>query len=209
MGLVPRLHRYNEELRLPIIHPAALRCLHASVTVVVLLFASACTSTAHADLDPIISDPPESSTEMKDLPGSWRTSRVQPAPLFDPGRISALGPTARVDAAPALAYGGRSRRLCFRGSITQQLHSLCTLRSVGCPIATQHSVPGGGHLSRAAVVNAARFVREVSASSILPPLPGLAWRTCQSVSVDLDVDFDVNLNVNATLGVVVDVRSSS
>src|SRR5438046_5002991 len=43
------------------------------------------TSTARVDPDPIIGGPPESSTETVDLPGSWRTSRVQPAPLFDPG----------------------------------------------------------------------------------------------------------------------------
>ncbi len=35
-------------------------------------------------------------------------------------------------------------RMCFRGSITRQLNSLCTLRSAGCPTATPHSVPGGG-----------------------------------------------------------------
>src|SRR4029453_1993579 len=31
-----------------------------------------------------------------------------------------------------------------RGSLTQPARSLCTLRSVGYPITTQHSVPAGG-----------------------------------------------------------------
>jgi hypothetical protein len=74
-----------------------------------------------------------------------------PPRSMTPAGPSRSGQTTRVGAAPALAYGGRSKRLCFRGSITQQLHSLCTLRSAGLPTTTQHSVPGGGHLSRAAV----------------------------------------------------------
>ena len=82
------------------------------------------------------------------------------------------------DAASALPDDGRSQRLCFRGSITQQLHSLCTLRDVGHPIATQHSVPGGGHLSRAAVeALQGSFERFQFRSSVRSPLPGFAWRT--------------------------------
>ena len=36
------------------------------------------------------------------------------------------------------------RSVPFRGSFTQLTHSLCTLRSTGRPVTTQHSVPAGG-----------------------------------------------------------------
>jgi hypothetical protein len=98
--------------------------------------------------------------------------------------------------------------MCFRGSITQQLHSLCTLRSAGHPTTTQHSVPGGGHLSRAAVETLQGSIERFQ-FFIHSPLPGLAWRTCRS-DKNVDVDVDMNLNVNATLDVDVDmIRSSS
>jgi hypothetical protein len=98
-----------------------------------------------------------------------------------PAGPSRSGQTTRVGAASALAYGGRSKRLCFRGSITQQLHSLCTLRSAGHPTTVQHSVPGGGHLSWAAV-ETLQGSNERFQFFIHSPLPGFAWRTCRSLS---------------------------
>jgi hypothetical protein len=118
------------------------------------------------------------------LPSYRRRRRISQVPgephvcnplrSLTPAGPSRSGQTTRVGAASALAYGGRSQRLCFRGSITQQLHSLCTLRSAGHPATTQHSVPGGGHLSRAAVETLqGSFERfQFFIRSPLPGLPG-------------------------------------
>ncbi len=75
----------------------------------------------------------------------------------------------------------------FRSSITQPAGSLCTLRSLGYPRTTQHSVPAAGQLYRTGFPPAGGK-RKVSAYYILPPYPSLAWRTgnrmnCDSASV--------------------------
>ena len=141
------------------------------------------TSTARIDLDPIIGGPPPNlrrRRRISQVPGEPHV--CNPPRSLTPVGPSRSGQTTRVGAASALAYGGRSQRLCFRGSITQQLHSLCTLRSAGRPTTTQHSVPGGGHLSRAAVVTLQGSIERFQ-FFIHPPLPGFAWRTCRSLSV--------------------------
>lgn len=115
VGLVPRLHRYNEQLRLPVARSVALRRLHAAVTVVTTLFASVHTAAVRTDLDRIIGGPPELSTETQDLPGSWRTSHMQPAPLFDPGRTFARRPN-------------NARRYCARISIRRTLQTIVLSR---------------------------------------------------------------------------------
>jgi len=129
-----------------------------------------------------------SSAALPNLRRRRRISQVpgEPHVCNPPRSLTPVGPsrsgqTTRVGAASALAYGGRSQRLCFRGSITQQLHSLCTLRSAGRPTTTQHSVPGGGHLSRAAVETLQGSIERFQ-FFIHSPLPGLAWRTCRSFS---------------------------
>ena len=178
VGLVPRLRRYNEELRLPVARSrprfvSFARWLPSSCSCSLPSRAS----TARVDLDPIIGGPPESSTETQDLPGSCRTSRVYPLRSLTPAGPRRSGQTARVGAASAIPNDGRSQQeRNFRGSITGQLHSLCTLRSAGCPTTTQHSVPGGGHLSRAAV-DPLQGSFERFQFFVRPPLPGLAWRT--------------------------------
>src|SRR5450432_1750272 len=128
-----------------------------------------------------------SSAALPNLRRRRRISQVpgEPHVCNPPRSLTPVGPsrsgqTTRVGAASALAYGGRSQRLCFRGSITQQLHSLCTLRSAGRPTTTQHSVPGGGHLSRAAVETLQGSIERFQ-FFIHSPLPGLAWRTCRSL----------------------------
>jgi len=127
------------------------------------------------DLDPIIGGPPDSSTETVDLPGSWRTSRAQPAPLFDPGGTFTLRPDD-------------ARRCCVRISIRRTLPAIVLSRldhaAVALPVyASQrrspddHATlgpgwwppfPDGGRY-------AARFVREVSVfDSFSSPRLGLA-----------------------------------
>jgi hypothetical protein len=126
------------------------------------------TSTARMDLDPIIGGPPESSTETVDLPGFWRTSRVRPAPLFDPGGTFALRPN-------------NARRCCVRLSIRRTLPSDCAFearsRSSCTPcVRFAATVARSPRNTRFRVVatfpgqrlNAARFVREVS---VLHPFP--------------------------------------
>lgn len=127
------------------------------------------------DLDPIVGGPPEFSTETVDLPGSWRTSRAQPAPLFDPGGTFALRPDD-------------ARRCCVRISIRRTLPTIVLSRldhaAVALPVyASQrrspddHATlgpgwwppfPDGGRY-------AVRFVREVSVfDSFSSPKLGLA-----------------------------------
>ena len=71
----------------------------------------------------------------------------------------------------------------FRGSITRPAYSLCTLRSVGCPTATQHSVPAVGTLGRAGLDTRwvlMRNFRDIHTSSQSPRL-GLAHPSCVQV----------------------------
>lgn len=125
------------------------------------------------DLDPIIGGPPESSTETVDLPGSWRTSRVQPAPLFDPGGTFALRPDG-------------ARRCCVRISIRRTLPAIVLSRldhaAVALPVyASQrrspdhHATLGSGRWPPfpGSGRDAARFVREVSVVHLI--LLSQAW----------------------------------
>lgn len=121
----------------------------------------------------------------------------KPAPLFDPGRTFALRPMTRVGAAPALAYGGRSQRLCFEA----RSRSSCTpCVRFAAPVSRRPR-------NRLRVVALSRAAVETLQGSferfqffIRSPLTGLAWRTCRSFNV-------LNVNVDATLDAVIDEPS--
>ena len=111
----------------------------------------------------------------QDLPGPWRSLSAFAA-LSDPGGTSA----PHANGAPVLP-AFRLTTLAptmgsFRGSITRLPHSLCTLRSRGCPRATQHSVLGRS-LAFAGQDSSCWDPLRVQSATRLPPSPGLAWRT--------------------------------
>jgi hypothetical protein len=145
-GLVPPLQRYYSVLRLPAAPPAALRCLRLAVPRVGSLFAPRREEPACLGLG---------FGHPVSHPGTWRgddgASQVPGhppcahAPLSDPGGIFVSGQSRHVDAAFHVddRVGFHVSSL-YRGSTTQPGHSLCTLRSAGCPHTTQHSVPAGG-----------------------------------------------------------------
>jgi hypothetical protein len=84
------------------------------------------------------------------IDGGDRTSQVPGGPhseralLFDPGGTFALGHCRASGVVFRQMDGVDSHdSQTFRGSITRPAHSLSTLRRVGCPAATQDSLPGG------------------------------------------------------------------
>jgi hypothetical protein len=150
LGQVPLTRRYYSVLRLPFSHLFRLRRLRPPIPPLTCCF---CSSWVPGNS---LMRPGSCSTgypfrsfgwrRRKDLPGSWRT----PCPhalLSDPGgtpmrirRIASghnLPPVLRRRFPPTAV---------FRGSITRPMGSLCTLRSVGYPITTQHSVLAAGML---------------------------------------------------------------
>jgi hypothetical protein len=145
-GRVPPLHGYYSVLRLPAALPAALRCLRLAVPRLGSLFAPR--RGEPACLGPGLGHPVARPGRLR---GDDRASQVPGhppyahAPLSDPGGISVPGHSRHRDAAfRSCDDVGFHGFLNSRGSITRPAHSLCTLRSAGCPTATQHSVPAGG-----------------------------------------------------------------
>jgi hypothetical protein len=65
----------------------------------------------------------------------------------------------------------------FRGSITRPADSLCTLRRMGCPTTTQHSVPAAGTLGRAGLLTCRVPSKGFQNNRFFPPFSGVAWRT--------------------------------
>jgi hypothetical protein len=86
---------------------------------------------------------PWSWRRVRDLPGSWGALCECAAP-FDPGDAFRAWPLAQSVPPPLRRPRGPLAILSFRGCLTRPSRSLCTLRSAGRPVATQHSVPAGG-----------------------------------------------------------------
>jgi hypothetical protein len=86
--------------------------------------------------------------------GGSRASQVpgvpqfQRAPLYDPGETYAPGHCGASVLPSALPTASALTTCAFRSSITRPAGSLCTLRSLGYPSTTQHSVPAAGQLCR-------------------------------------------------------------
>ncbi len=79
------------------------------------------------------------------LLGSWGAPRAHMLrSQTAPGRVGASPLAAPPCGLPASPRRRPPDRLTSRGSITRPARSLCTLRSAGCPNATQHSVPAAG-----------------------------------------------------------------
>ncbi len=139
---VPPLQQYYEEFRLPTIHPNALRFLRLSVPHLRRVFAPAGTNATPAGLDFGEPGPIRHSTRRSwDLPGSCGILVLMPR-SSTPVRLPRLAIPAVPCCLPLCARRRLSRFPFFRGSFTQPVHSLCTLRSSGRPETTQHSVLG-------------------------------------------------------------------
>src|SRR5690606_30756155 len=71
------------------------------------------------------------------------------APLYDPGGTPPPGHLGDTVLPSVLATTSAPTTKRFRGSITQPIHSLSTLRRPGHPGTTQDSLPAGGQPCRA------------------------------------------------------------
>ena len=114
----------------------------------------------------------------RDLPGSWGTPADMPrsSTPADPTTLATAG-RAMLPSAQKTASAPRS--VSFRGSITRPAHALCTLRSRGHPLPTQHSVPAGAYPLPGQdfhLLGSFRSFRHVMRATWLPLPPGFAWR---------------------------------
>jgi len=111
--------------------------------------------------------------------GADRTSQVPGGPLLSacPGLRPRRNPATVADQMTGwcLPISTRRRlpRLSFRGSIAQPTDSLCTLRSMGCPSTTQHSVPAAGTLGRAGLLTCRVPIKSFNVSPHIPSFQ--AW----------------------------------
>ena len=148
LGSVPRTHRYYEALRLPAIHPGRLVDSPTGTALAPLLSLPTSASTAHDRPGFWSPGSPTgffSGRRKQDLPSSRQILSIHALLTSDPGGTGAPGHSALaiLPSAPGTASAPTTSQ--FRGSITRPATSLSTLRSDGCPITTQDSLPAGGH----------------------------------------------------------------
>lgn len=144
LGWFPDFISTISRLRLLVMHPARLRCLHLTVPVV-----HRC-SLQHRAMSlcrpgPFLKRRPHRflNGTQRDLPGSWKTlSNMRRSST--PVDRSTLAMTRRAIWPSAQKTTSAPHTVSFRGSITPPAGPLCTLRSWGHPHTTQHSVPGDG-----------------------------------------------------------------
>ena len=182
LGSVPPLPRYYEALRLPAAHPASLRFLRFAVPPL-RLWASLprAQGAAPAGQGLFTGFPITGFTD-----GDDRSSQVPGEPAMGvPCSSTPAGPPRSATSAlrcclPPFKQRRLSRELLFRGSITRPTHSLSTLRRVGCPTATQDSLPDGWPTLSGRDWLPAGPQRKVSADIILlsQASPGAPKRYC-------------------------------
>ena len=142
LGWFPAFIGNISRLRLLELHPARLRCLHLAVPVVYRCSLRQI-AIPSCQPGPFLQRRPRrySNGRERDLPGSWRTlanmlrssTPVDRSPLARARRT--MWPSAqKTTSAP--------HTVSFRGSITQPISSLCTLRSRGHP--QNHATLGSG-----------------------------------------------------------------
>jgi hypothetical protein len=113
-----------------------------------------------------------------------RTSQVPGEPccsyavFFDPGRTDNARPMQRVGVAPVASTTKAPARFVFRGSIARPWNSLCTLRAVGRPHRTQHSLPVAGQALPGGIPDPQGSIERFSRCNryISPPFPSFSWR---------------------------------
>jgi len=91
--------------------------------------------------------------------------------LFDPGGFSAPGQHGALMLPSVITTTSAPAIRLFRGSITQPARLLSTLRSEGCPSATQDSLPGGGQPFPGRGLMPCKVPKKVSEILHLFPLP--------------------------------------
>jgi len=132
-------------LRLPAAPPAALRCLRLAVPRLGSLFAPR--RGEPACLGPGLGHPVARPGFCAETTGPPRFLRIPHARMLRSrtpveSRCQAIRGTSMLPS--VVVTTSASTPINSRGSITRPARSLCTLRSAGCPNATQHSVPAGG-----------------------------------------------------------------
>ena len=130
LGLVPPLHRYGEELRLPAVRPAALRCLRLAVPSGARYLLPPPTSASAVGQGFLPGCPSRSSS------GDVRTSQVPGEPqcvcavLFDPGGASAPGDKARRCCRRSENHGGPREQFHFEAQ-SHGSHAPCVRFAAG------------------------------------------------------------------------------
>jgi hypothetical protein len=97
--------------------------------------------------------------------------------LSDPGGIGNAWPIAALRCClPQVQQRRLPLTQSLRGSITQPMHSLSTLRSAGYPDTTQDSLPAAGYALPGGFGYPRGSNEKFPPTSRLPPFPGFAWR---------------------------------
>ena len=132
-------------LRLPTVHPAALRFLRLAVPRLDPVFAPVGPGRPASGPGVVGFGYPTTDSPWRrlGLPSSWGTPIARLRTFSDPGRTAVAHQIATV-AWPPLRRKQRLPRWSFRGSIAWLSGSLSTLRRSGCPETTQDSLPGVG-----------------------------------------------------------------
>jgi len=185
--LVPPLPRYSEVLRLRIVRPDGLVCLVPSVPSCAPCSLSSDTEPAPASLGSGQRLPSRILRRRRhDLP-RFLENPYQRAPLFDPGGPARPHPIgAGRCCLPTRSRSSATTGSVSRGSITQPVGSLSTLRRPGHPGATQDSLParwlgtGRAGLSPAGSLIEFQFGRHLAS-----PRTRLSWRNERTLTVEL------------------------
>ena len=174
MGWVPRFRRYHEQLGLPALLSRLARfpSLGGTSRALCLRLSRAHERGSHGPGRCFGSRPTSLfARKALDLPGSWGTSACVPrssTPVEPPRQVflgaSVLPSVIRTTSASTIRIS--------RGSIPRPACSLSTLRSQGCPCATQDSLPAGDQPCRTGFYppqDPSRRFQQCFISSLPPP----------------------------------------
>lgn len=144
LGSVPPLQRYYAVLRFPAAHSVSLRRLRSTVPKSAPVSLPRRAEPARRGLGLVTRCPSGFTSEASgpprflDVPVAHMLRSRTPVESQRPGLLGrSMQPSAVVTASASTSTNSR-------GSLTQPVRSLCTLRSAGYPYTTQHSVPAGG-----------------------------------------------------------------
>lgn len=178
---VPRLPRYYRDAPTPAPPSHRARCLRPAVPLV----ASSVSLPSALDARPGARKFRVRHSQADFAKGEGQASQVPGEPhcacarFSDPGGIDFPKPLRRVDAAPGPFNGVGSReKTHFEAQWPGYSHSLSTLRRVGCPTATQDSLPAAGYALPDGIGypqgSNERFQKMRPTPD--PPFPSFAWR---------------------------------
>jgi hypothetical protein len=144
-GSVPRVHRYNGSLRLLDARPTSLRFLRLAVPRMHPLARVGSEGAPRPPGSPCRARRRLVSEETSRSPKFLGSPHAHALRSLTPAGPTSSGPLRRRRCClPCFRARRPPRSFHFRGSITQLMRSLSTLRSQGRPCTTQDSLPAGG-----------------------------------------------------------------